>query len=254
MSTRNLFYGGSGTVISKLIKPAYEALNKKDEYFQQKDNDVIASGSIVSIYIVYSLSLKTINSGDVLKNCLFGETEVKKSNNTADPHKWQYSGYSLAFDRTGQFTHPDGGWGRNVIIFGADLLNSRHTTNKIQNILVLGEAFVQKINDTTIYAGKMYSPHFSVENKTFCLSLHYNGDDSYLFVNGKQVIQFKAKDSEIKLRPLTLGSISTTPNLSQSDIEDSKLHGNVYDFSVDYSAITTDKILQIHGYLMKKMA
>ena len=33
----------------------------------------------------------------------------------------------------------------------------------------------------------MYSPNLSAENKTFCLSLHYNGDDSYLFVNGKEV-------------------------------------------------------------------
>ena len=60
----------------------------------------------------------------------------------------------------------DGGWGRNVIIFGADFLNSRHATNKTQNILVLGEAFFQKINDASIYAEKMYSPNFSVENKT----------------------------------------------------------------------------------------
>ena len=54
----------------------------------------------------------------------------------------------------------------------------------------------------------MYSPKFTVENKTFCLSLHYNGDDSYLFVNGKQVINFKAKDSEIKAYQLCLGNIS----------------------------------------------
>ena len=79
----------------------------------------------------------------------------------------------------------------------------------------------------------MYSPNFSVENKIFVLSLRYNGDDSYLFVNGKQVIQFKAKDSEIKSRPLTLGSVSTVFDLSASNIKDSKLYGNFYDFSVD---------------------
>ena len=37
----------------------------------------------------------------------------------------------------------------------------------------------------------MYSPNFNVDNKIFCLSLHYNGDDSYLFVNGKQVINYQ---------------------------------------------------------------
>ena len=98
----------------------------------------------------------------------------------------------------------------------------------------------------------MYSPNFSAENKAFCLNLHYNGDDSYLFANGKQVTKFKAKDSEIKANQLTLGSISTSTNLSSSDIEDSKYYGNFYDFSVDYSAITNDEILDIHNYLMKK--
>ena len=96
----------------------------------------------------------------------------------------------------------------------------------------------------------MYLPNFAVENKTFCLSLHYNGDNSYLFVNGKQVINFKAKDSEIKAYQLCLGNISK--DFSTSGWEDTGLYGNVYDFSVDYSAITNDKILDIHNYLMKK--
>ena len=51
--------------------------------------------------------------------------------------------------------------------------------------------------------------------------------DSYLFVNDNEVTKFKAKDSEIKANQLTLGSISTSPNLSNSDIEDSKLYGIV---------------------------
>ena len=42
----------------------------------------------------------------------------------------------------------------------------------------------------------MHSPNFTVDNKKFCLSLHYNGDSSYLFVNGKETINFKAKNSE----------------------------------------------------------
>ena len=93
----------------------------------------------------------------------------------------------------------------------------------------------------------MYSPNFSAENKIYCLSLHYNGNNSYLFVNGKKVTKFKAKKSESKAYQLTLGSISTSANLSSSYIEDSKLYGNVYDFSVDYSAIPN-----IHAYLTKK--
>ena len=89
----------------------------------------------------------------------------------------------------------------------------------------------------------MYSPNFSPENK---------GDDSYLFASGKEVTKFKAKDSEIKANQLALGSISISTNLSSNDTEVSKLYGNVYNFSVDYSAIRTHEILDIHKYLMGK--
>ena len=159
-------------------------------------------------------------------------------------------GYGIGFDSKGRFTHPDGDYGRNVIIFGADLSNSKHSNNKTKNILVLGREFVQKINDTTIYAEKMYSPNFSVDNKTFCLSLHYNGDNSYLFVNGKQVIKFKSKNSELIKYPMCLGGLSKDYN--NNNQKDTGLYGNVSDFSVDYSAITNDKIVNIHNYLMKK--
>ena len=55
---------------------------------------------------------------------------------------------------------------------------------------------------------KMYSINFTERDKRFCLSLHYNGANSYLFVNGKEIMKFKAKDSEIVTTPLCLGNIS----------------------------------------------
>ena len=177
---------------------------------------------------------------------------MTKPGDTTDTDKYIYSGYGLGFDSTGQFTHPKGGMARNIIIFGVNPSNSVHATNKTQNILILGHGLTQKVNNTAIYARKMYSPNFSVENNIFCLSLHYNGGNIYLFVNGKEVTKFKTKKPEIKANQLTLGSISTSANLSSSDIEDSKLYGNVYDFSVDYSAISNDKIHDIHAYLMRK--
>ena len=67
---------------------------------------------------------------------------------------------------------------------------------------------VQGINDTTFYAGKLYSQNFTAANKKFVLSLHYNGDDSYLFVNGKPELKFKAKDDQIVKEILCLGNIS----------------------------------------------
>ena len=54
----------------------------------------------------------------------------------------------------------------------------------------------------------MYSINFTVTRMKFCLSVHYNGANSYLFVNGTEIYKFKAKDSEIVATPLCLGNIS----------------------------------------------
>ena len=85
--------------------------------------------------------------------------------------------------------------------------SSALANNKTRSILVLGKDFIQGIGSTTIYAEKMYSTNFTVANKKICLSLHYNGDNSYLFVNGKEITNFKAKDSEIVPYPLCLGGL-----------------------------------------------
>ena len=73
---------------------------------------------------------------------------------------------------------------------------------------MLGKFFIQGIKGTTIYAGKIYSTNFSVDNKRFCLSLHYNGDNSCLFANGKEIHKCKSKDSEIVPYPLCLEGLS----------------------------------------------
>ena len=96
----------------------------------------------------------------------------------------------------------------------------------------------------------MYSINFTKENTKFCLSLHYNGADSYLFVNGIEIIKFKAKDYEITAYPLCLGNISR--DWSKHNMKKTGLNGYVYDFSVDYDAIAVDDIIDIHKYLMKK--
>ena len=96
----------------------------------------------------------------------------------------------------------------------------------------------------------MYSTNFTVDNKTFCLSLHYDGDSSYLFVNGKEIINFKTKDSEIV--PYLLCSGNILKEFSPVNMLEAGLLGYVYDFSVDYWAIANDKIPDIHRYLMRK--
>ena len=95
----------------------------------------------------------------------------------------------------------------------------------------------------------MYSINFTGTNKKFCLSLHYNGANSDLFVNGAEIYKFKAKDSEILVRPICLGNISK--DWSVDNMKRAGFTGYVYDFSVDY-AIVVDNIKDIHKYLMKK--
>ena len=112
-----------------------------------------------------------------LQNCLFGAVKLTKN---TDVGQYKYSGYGIGFDSRGSFSHPSGGYVINVIIFGADLRSSTHSNNKTKSILVLGKDFIQGIYSTAIYAEKMYSINFTVDNKNFCLSLHYNGDNSYL--------------------------------------------------------------------------
>ena len=76
--------------------------------------------------------------------------------------------------------------------------SSVHATNKTTSILFLGEGFTQGLEDTTLYAEKTYSVNFTATRSKFSLSLHYNGANCYLFVNGTEIITFKAKDSELQ--------------------------------------------------------
>ena len=96
----------------------------------------------------------------------------------------------------------------------------------------------------------MYSINFTVTKTKFCLSFHYNGANSYLFVNGTEIYKFKAKDSEIVASPLCLGNISK--DWSVDNMKKTGFNGYVYDFSVGYDAIAVDDILDIQKYLTKK--
>ena len=81
--------------------------------------------------------------------------------------------------------------------------------------------------------------------------MHYNGANSYLFMNGTEIYKFKAKGSEIVEIPLFLGKISK--GWSTDNKKKIGFNGYVYDFSVDYDATDVDHIKDIHKYLMKKI-
>ena len=83
------------------------------------------------------------------------------------------------------------------------------------------------------------------------MNLCYNGANTYLFVNGTEIVKFKAKDSKIVASPLCLGNISK--GWSTDNMRKSSFTGYVYGFSVGYDAIGVDGIKDIHKYLMKKI-
>ena len=115
--------------------------------------------------------------------------------------------------------------------------------------LILGKSHTLGL-EYTLTVEKLYSINFTKENTKFCLSLYYNGANSYLFVNGRKIIKFKAKDSEIVAYPLCLANVSKDRAIDNT--KKNGLKGYVYDFSVDYDAIAVSDILDIQKYLMKK--
>ena len=112
-------------------------------------------GTIVNIYIVYEIS-KTYNISSclTLENCFFRTVSLIKH---GDIDQYKYSGYGIRFDRKGEFSFGSNGFGKNVIIFGVDMTSSIHVNNRTESILVLGKDLRQGLDNTTIYAEKLYS-------------------------------------------------------------------------------------------------
>ena len=127
---------------------------------------------VINIYIVYRLNpiFSTRNTDYTIQNALFGAMKITKN---TDYSKNNYIGYGLCFDERGTFTHTirEGNFNhtttaRNVLIFGADMSFSSHTTNRANNIYVMGEDFIQGINGTTIYAEKPFIETLQTQAKS----------------------------------------------------------------------------------------
>ena len=184
-------------------------------HFQQNNvltssNDHVINKNVVNIYIVYKLDplASTRDKSFTIQNALFGAMQITK--NATDNSKNNYKGYGICFDEKSEFGHTitEGGFAhttgaRNVLIFGEDMSFSVHATNRENHIYLMGTGLTKCINDTTIYAGK----HFTDFGKKFMLSLHYDGDDSYLFVNGRQELKFKAKTDQLVKEKLCIGNL-----------------------------------------------
>ena len=235
----------------------------KGSHFQQHNiltlnNDHILDKNVVNIYIVYKLDPITSSRDTTtftIQISLFGAMQITKN---ADISKYNYKGYGICFDGRKEFAQVrkrgnsnDTTMTRNVIIFGVDMSFSKHANNKRNNIYVMGKDYVQRINDTTLYAEKICYRNFTDLGHKFVLSLYYNGNNSYLYVNGSEELKFKAKTDQLLKEKLCLGNLSDQWTTSES--EKTGLHGKIYDFVVDYEQIAgTTKIIDMHRYLINK--
>ena len=134
--------------------------------------------------------------------------------------------------------------------FGAHMSSSVHVDNKGEDILILGKGPTQGLDDRTLTTEAKYPINFTQSRKRFVLSLHYNGSNSFLFVNATKAYQFKTKNSEIKDYAMCLGNVSKdfkTNNMKKTGLKEKKFF-----FSVDFNPIDTNDILDIHKYLMKR--
>ena len=131
-------------------------------HFQQNVAGIPNSSNVINIYCVYKLDQIASNRDDTftVQNALFGAMQITKN---ADTSKYDYKRYGIWFDEGGQFGHTITGGdsahttnARNVSIFGADMSFSTHANNRANNIYVMGERFIQGINNTTIYAEKKF--------------------------------------------------------------------------------------------------
>ena len=99
--------------------------------------------------------------------------------------------------------------------------------------------------------GKKININFSKSKTKFCLIFHYNRDNSYLYVNGKEICKFKAGNKSVNF-PCQFCPGRISNKFDYVDSEEVSLKGNVYDFSVDYGSMDKSDVLNIHMYLMSR--
>ena len=199
----------------------------------RSSNDHVINKNVVNIYIVYKLDLlaSTRDKSFTIQNALIGAMQITK--NATDNSKNNYKGYGICFDERSEFGHTitEGGHdhttdARNVLIFGADMSFSVHATNKANHIYLMGTGLTQGINDN-------------------------NGDNSYLFVNGRQELKFKAKTDHLVKEKLCIGNLSD--QWTTSETEKTGVYGKIYDFVMDYKQISGVKAFyDMHRYLITK--
>ena len=178
---------------------------------------------IVNVSIAHDLAVRKRNPTNnfKFKNCLFGATNIVK---ISDKEKYLYSGYGIKFDSGGSWNF-DNDTAINVIIFAVDSNSLAHVENRKNIFLILGLGPTYGINGKFCSAEKQFIIIFTKSNTKFCLSLPYNDGNNCLFVNGKEIIRFKANNKNVNfLTGFCLGSISDV--FSATESREVSLNGN----------------------------
>ena len=206
------------------------------------------------IHIVYKLKNRRIyNSEYVQLNRIFGNCNLTK---TTDKKHYGYSdGIFFFFDALDKYNGPDPGKTcRNMLIYGVDMTNSIHTSNKTDNFYCIGKAQTQGLqNGKTVhdYAAHDYvKTNGSEMKKIHVLSVCYNGDNSYIILNGVEQAKSKAMTNLKLTNPLVTGN--TTEDFRTTESKSTSLRGNIYNVSVDYLNLNFSKLMSVQSYLTKK--
>ena len=135
--------------------PTYRSGVAFNGNYMKQNKLAYSHGKTVNLYIVYELKNRRVDNPDfTVQNGLFGAVKITENVNTSH---YKYEGYGICFDSESSFSFGNRIDAKNVIIFG----NSSHLTNKTQNIYVLEKDFIQRINNTIIYAEKIYKTNFT---------------------------------------------------------------------------------------------
>ena len=210
--------GNQKEVFTSTLRPSYTAFLHSTKFFGYKleikfDKDPLDVEQnnyltkIVNAYTVYEINSWPRNPTNnfKLRNCLLDATNIARN---GDKGKWVNSGSGITFDGADSWNFSND-FARNVMIFGVDNGSSSHTDNRKTIFLILGKGQTYGINGSFGSPEKTFNIDFSKARTTFCLSLHYNHNNSYLFINGKVNFKLKANNENVNfLAQFCLGSIS----------------------------------------------
>ena len=177
---------------------------------------------------------------------IFSKTEIlRRKTESAGKSKFTYNGWGIAFGRNWYWSF-DGDTARKVLIFGLVIVH--HLISIIQEVPFLHQAKDQvKVLIVALVQQKKISISISKAKTEFCLSLHYSGDESYLYWNKTETYKLNAKEN---IDWYNFSSRGVSKDFMKGEQNEISLNGNVYKFSVDHNSIKKEYFLNIHQCVM----